>query len=107
MTINEVKKILSENNIDERMCPINVRPFAEAVLHLNQQKNGSWLVIFNDRGDFIINKTFKSESDACKFFLTCVLRDPTYRKEFKQSDLLTWKEKIAELLKKYDLETNN
>lgn len=103
MTINEVKEILNENNIDKQRCPINTLPFAEGALHLNRQDDGSWIVLLNERGNNNIYEVFISESDACRAFVTHVLCDPTYRKDFKQSDLIYWKEKVGEILRKYNL----
>ncbi|MEW6290868.1 MAG: hypothetical protein AB1545_13545 [Thermodesulfobacteriota bacterium] len=104
MNIDQLNEILTEEKISKQACLINPRPLVEGALCLNEQEDGSWLVILNERGNFLIHQSFSLESDACRFVLKHVLSDPTYREDFKQSDLFSWKEKKKNILEKYELE---
>lgn len=103
MDIKELCNELKNNKIKESTCLINPPFCIEGALCLKQEDNGSWSVIFVERGEYLTQETFKSENDACRFFLKKALLDPTNRIDFKQSDLIDFKEHIKEVLNKYGL----
>jgi len=104
MTINDLRTELRANNIKETSCLIFPTIAIEGVLCLLKTEDGRYQVIFNDRGDFMINETLQSEHEACRFVLKEALSNPVNRKDFKQSDLYTWKAKRSELMAKYGFE---
>ena len=103
MNIDKLKNILIENKIDETACQVLPSHFVEGALTLKKEDDGSWIVLLNERGEWLIKERFWVLSDACKVFLKQALRDPTYRINFRQSDLATWEKTYKELLQKYDL----
>lgn len=84
-----------------RICPPT---FVEGALCLMRTDEGTWTVVLNERGEYLIDEVFESERDACRFFLKKVLLDPTYRKDFVSSELLTHKDRLPELLRRYGLD---
>lgn len=84
-----------------RICPPNL---VEGALCLLRTEEGTWAVVLNERGEYLIDEVFESERDACRFFLRKVLLDPTYRKDFVSSELLTHKDRLPELMRKYGLD---
>ena len=107
MTVNDAKRILRENNIDENLCIVLPRQIAEMALCLIRTRESRWRVVYNERGIFEIDRSFDSEDEACRFFLRTSLCDPVNRKNFKQSDLPKKHEeleaKLKPLLEKYGL----
>lgn len=103
MNIQEVKKILGENNINEAACLINPPVAIEGALCLCTGSSEEWRIFLNERGHFIIDETFSCEDLACKRFLCLILSDPTYRKDFTQKDLLNFQSRLPTLLSKYEL----
>ena len=101
MTIKELKEELGKNNVNKKSCLINPVICPEGALCLKKESNNLWIVSLNERGEFRINKEFNNEHDACRFILLKVLSDPTYRNDFEPKDLIDFKIKKEELLKKY------
>jgi hypothetical protein len=104
VNIPETRRILVENNINEAACPINPRVPIEGALCLYTNETGGWRIRLNERGNFVIDETFASEDLACRRFLCLILSDPTYRKDFRQQDLINFRDRIPALLGKYGLE---
>ncbi len=102
MTPEQVRKIFEENDINEKACQLFPKYVQEGALCLTKEKD-TWVVSANERGNWIVKEKFWVESDACNFFLTKVLSDPTYRNDFTQTDLVDWESKKIKLLKKYNL----
>jgi hypothetical protein len=103
MDIKELKQILMDNRIRETACLINPPVCEEGALCLRQALDGQWTVTLSERGEYLVEESFPSEDAACSYFLKKVLKDPTYRMDFKQSDLLTFEKDVKELLRKYNL----
>jgi len=103
MEIAEVKRILLENRIRTSACLVNPSICREGALCLRKEPNGNWTVTLNERGEYVMNDSFPSEDAACRYFLKVVLSDPTYREDFRQSDLDTFMEEKEEILRKYNL----
>jgi hypothetical protein len=79
MTIDELQGLLrAEENIKENVWAIEPESVPDGVLGLKRIEDGRWHVILNERGLRLINRTFRNESDACRFFLKSVLDDPTF-----------------------------
>jgi hypothetical protein len=102
MTPEQVQKVFIENHINEKACQLFPDHVQEGALCLIKEDD-TWIVLANERGNWILQEKFWIESDACKFFLTKVLSDPTNRNDFKQSDLEDWENKKINLLRKYNL----
>ncbi len=78
-TIDELQDVLrAEENIKENVWAIEPESIPDGVLGLKKIEDGRWQVILNERGLRLINRTFRSESDACRFFLKSVLDDSTF-----------------------------
>ena len=103
MNIEEVRRALVENRISQSACLINPAVCREGALCLKQEADGNWTVTLNERGEYIVQESFASENAACRCFLKIALTDPTFRIEFKQSDLGKFLEEQEELLRKYNL----
>ena len=101
MNIHELKKELTKNNINKKMCLINPVLCPEGALCLINNDNNSWDVILNDRGDYLINERFILEDDACKFFLKNALIELTFRNDFNPKDIQKLLKESKDLLKKY------
>lgn len=101
ITPDQLKKILIENNIN-KACQVFPHSIQEGALCLTKEED-TWVVSLNERGVWRLKEKFWVESDACKYFLKKVLSDPTYRNDFKQTDLLNLEEYQQKLLAKYDL----
>jgi hypothetical protein len=79
MTIDELQGVLrGEKNIKENVWAIEPESVPDGVLGLKKIEDGRWQVILNERGLRLINRTFRNESDACRFFLKSVLDDPDF-----------------------------
>ncbi len=104
---NDLRQELKKNNIDERIALINPSYCPEGALCLTKRDEGTWAVTLTERGEYLVNESFASEQEACRFFLKHVLKDPTYRKDFKQSDLHGWREKARQLLREYGFDTDD
>ncbi len=107
MTLEDVRRILRENNIDENRCVVLAPRVLDGVLTLLQTEDGRWRVVFAERGTFSIDQTFDEEDAALRYFLKHCLSDPVCRKDFKQSDLPSNYEEFGArkrlLLEKYGL----
>lgn len=101
MILKQLKKELIKNNINQKSCLINPVICPEGALCLKKEED-VWVVTLNERGEYIINERFYNENDACRYFFLKVISDPTYKNDFKPTDLLDFEKKKEELLKKYD-----
>ena len=106
MNTSELTAELRSNNIKETVCLILPKVLLEGALCLIKVDECHWGVILNERGEYLINETFKSEHEACRFFLKKALLDPTYRKDFTNVALQTWAFKRAEIIEKYGFDEN-
>ncbi len=102
MTIAQLRAELRANNIKENACLIEPPALVEGALCLTRTGEGHWRVILNERGEYLINESFRSEHEACRFFLKKALLDPTYRKDFEPSKLELFASKRIEIIAKYD-----
>ena len=103
MTIDDVRRCLCENNIDESGCRINPAGRRCGAIDLFELKPQQWVVRRDDRGEEGLVKVFDSEDEACREYLWIVLSEPTYRRNFKQKDLDNNEENVIPVLKKYGL----
>jgi hypothetical protein len=101
MTIDKLIIELHANNIKETACLILPNVPVEGALCLIKADDSHWRVILNERGEYLTDKTFQSEHDACRFFLKKALFDPTYRKDFTPAALQAWASKRAAIAAKY------
>ena len=101
MNIEQLKKELKVNSINLNACLIYPSFCPVGALCLIKNDDYSWSVSRTERGEYTVNEKFYNETDACKYFLKYIITDPTYRNDFKQSDLFNWEERKEELLKKY------
>lgn len=108
MNLDDVRRILRENNINENACLILPHRAEEGALCLMRTADGGWRVVYTERGFVGPDRSFQSEEQALRFFLRACLSDPTLRKDFKPSDFPSDREvylaKEAALLAKYGLE---
>ena len=103
MTIDQLRKIIKENHINENAYQILPDHIAEGVLCLVKEDD-TWIIQLNERGEWIINEKYWIESDACKSFLRHVISDPVNISDFKKSDLINYSEKVKEILHKYGVD---
>lgn len=103
MDTKELSKILADNNVNESSCLIKPKVCPEGALCITKLDDNMWAVTCNERGEYRVNEKFSNEHEASMFFLRKVLSDPTYKKDFKPSDLLDFAEKKYILFKKYNL----
>jgi hypothetical protein len=69
MTVTQLQRALDENRIDETAYRILPTQIVEGPLCLLRSGNDSWRVVYVDRGEFMIDRYFEFENDACGFFL--------------------------------------
>lgn len=101
MNIEELLKELKHNKIKDSVYQINPKICVEGALCLKRESDNTWTVLLVERGEYLIHETFRSENDACRFFLKNCLMDPTYRENFKQSDLISFEEDVRRIIEKY------
>jgi hypothetical protein len=101
MTIADLKAELIKNNIRETACLIEPSRVVDGALCLLRPGGDDWIVVLKERGEDLIRAKFSSEHLACRFVLEKVLMDPTYRKDFKQSDLYSWAKRRREIASEY------
>jgi capsule polysaccharide modification protein KpsS len=103
MNINDVREFMRTHKIDEKLCFINDNSYHEGVVYLrwNTEKM-VWEVTLNERGTYIINEEFETESEACRFFLKEIVASPTSFLEFNGDNLMELIEKGKELSKLLD-----
>jgi hypothetical protein len=91
------------HKIDEKGCSINDNYYQEELIHLGYNiEKIVWEVKQGDRGTYVINEEFTTESEACCFFLKKILSDPTYFLEFNGDNFMELVEKGKQLSKLLD-----
>jgi hypothetical protein len=101
MITNELIHELQANKIKESVCLILPPNPVEGALCLLKTSDSNWRIILNERGEYLINRNFQSEDDACRFFLKKALLEPTYREDFTPALLQIWPSKKRELIERY------
>jgi len=105
MTLAELKRALEALDVRAGACVIEPPLVVEGALCLMRTTDGRWRVALNERGEYRVDEVFETEDRASRYFLRRVISDPTYLREFKQSDLLTHRERIPDLLRRFGLES--
>jgi hypothetical protein len=102
MGVELLRAALGELRIRESACLVLPTRVVEGALCLLQDEEG-WRVAANERGEWVIDERFEREEEACRFFLREVISDPSYRRDFKQTDLDAWERQVPALLKRFGL----
>ena len=104
MTPELIKEIFEKEGINTSACLLYPRTIIPGALCIRHGDDKVYHVYTTARPGESYDKTFPTESEACTYFLIQALSDPTYRKDFKQADLLNWDERRRQILRKYKLQ---
>ncbi len=107
MDTADLRRELKKNNIRETATLIDPPVCPEGALCLTKRGDDRWEVTLNERGEFVVNEVFPTEHEACRYFLKHVLKDPTYRNDYKPSDLDDYRERARRLLLEYDFDPDD
>lgn len=105
MNVDDLREAMKANNIKDHACLI-YPSVGQQLSYCLVNDNWWFRVYLNEKGEFLVDRWFATEDDACRFVFRKMLENWYWRNDWRSIDPAAWPTMRRELLTRNSFDPN-